>query len=58
MKILLMSRIIAKTGVGNHIYQLYNELVSQGHDVWVVASSNEMGIRTQQSPRGGTGRLT
>lgn len=53
MKILLMSRIIAKTGVGNHIYQLYNELVSQGHDVWVVASSNEMGIRTQQSPGGG-----
>ena len=51
MNILLMSRIIARTGVGNHIHQLYNELVRQGHSVWVVASSNEMGIQT--SKRGG-----
>ena len=51
MNILLMSRIIARTGVGNHIHQLYNELVRQGHSVWVVASSNEMGIQT--SNRGG-----
>lgn len=51
MNILLMSRIIARTGVGNHIHQLYNELVRQGHSVWVVASSNEMGIQTPK--RGG-----
>ena len=51
MNILLMSRIIARTGVGNHIYQLYNELVRQGHSVWVAASSNEMGIQTPK--RGG-----
>ena len=46
MNILLMSRIIARTGVGNHILHLYNELIRQGHSVWVVASSNDMGIPT------------
>lgn len=52
MNILLMSRIIARTGVGNHIYQLYNELVRQDHSVWVVASTNELGIQTSKR-RGG-----
>ena len=44
MNILLMARIIAKTGVGNHVKQLSEELINQGHKVWVVASTNEMDI--------------
>lgn len=49
MNILLMARIIAKTGVGNHVKQLSEELARQGHRVWVVASTNEMGIGEQIS---------
>ena len=44
MNILLMARIIAKTGVGNHVKQLSEELVNQGHKVCIVASTNEMDI--------------
>lgn len=44
MNILLMARIIAKTGVGNHVKQLSEELVNQGHKVWVIASTNDMEI--------------
>ena len=44
MYILIMARIIAKTGVGNHVKQLSEELANQGHKVWVVASTNEMDI--------------
>lgn len=44
MNTLLMARIIAKTGVGNHVKQLSEELVNQGHKVCVVASTNEMDI--------------
>lgn len=46
MKILIMSRIIGRTGVGNHIKQLSEELVRQGHSVWVVSSTNDMAIGT------------
>lgn len=51
MNILLMARIIAKTGVGNHVKQLSEELINQGHKVWVVASTNEMDIG--KNKRGG-----
>ncbi len=44
MKIVLFSKICAKTGVGNHMKQLANELVAQGHKVWVLSSNNEQGI--------------
>lgn len=44
MNILLFSRIIAKSGVGNHIRQLSLELVRQGHKVIVVSSTNDLGI--------------
>lgn len=44
MNILLMAKIIAKTGVGNHVKQLSEELSKQGHLVWVVSSTNEMEI--------------
>ena len=44
MNIMLFSRICAKTGVGNHMNQLANELVAQGHSVWVLSSTNEQGI--------------
>lgn len=44
MRILIMSRIIARTGVGNHISQLYNELKKQGHTVFVVSSSNDLNL--------------
>lgn len=47
MNILLMARIIEKTGVGNHIKQLSEELSRQGHNVWVVASTNKMEIGGQ-----------
>ena len=51
MNILLMARIIAKTGVGNHVKQLSEELANQGHKVWVVSSTNEMDIG--KNKRGG-----
>ena len=44
MKILLISKVLLKTGVGNHIKQLYEELMRQGHDVWVVSSNNILGV--------------
>ncbi len=44
MNIVLFSRICAKTGVGGHMKQLANELVAQGHSVWVISSNNEQGI--------------
>ncbi len=44
MNIMLFSRICAKTGVGNHMKQLANELVRQGHSVWVLSSTNEQEI--------------
>lgn len=53
MNILLMARIIAKTGVGNHVKQLSEELANQGHNVCVIASTNEMAIG-QTSEGGGT----
>lgn len=53
MNILLMSRIIERTGVGNHIYQLYNELLNQGHNVFVISSSNKMNISALDDSNGG-----
>lgn len=44
MRVLLMSRIIGKTGVGNHMKQLAGELVRQGHSVWVVSSTDDLQI--------------
>lgn len=45
MNILLFSRIIAKTGVGNHMNELAHELDRQGHNVIVVSGTNELGIQ-------------
>lgn len=42
MNIMLFSRIIAKSGVGNHIKLLSEELTRQGHKVVVVSSTNEL----------------
>lgn len=55
MNVLLMARIIAKTGVGNHVKQLSEELANQGHRVWVVASTNDMGIGNNAVVRGLSG---
>ena len=44
MNILLFSRIVAKSGVGNHMKQLSEELVRQGHNVVVVSSTNDLQI--------------
>lgn len=44
MNILLFSKIIAHTGVGNHIKELSAELTRQGHRVIVVSSTNEMEV--------------
>ena len=44
MNVMLFSRIVAKSGVGNHMKQLSEELVKQGHAVTVVSSINELDI--------------
>ena len=44
MNILLFSKIIAHTGVGNHIKELSAELAKQGHRVVVASSTNEMEV--------------
>lgn len=44
MNILLFSRIIAKSGVGNHMKQLAATLAGEGHQVVVVSSTNELNI--------------
>ncbi len=50
MNVMLFSRIIAKSGVGNYMKLLSNELARQGHYVVVVSTNNEMEI-------GGTERI-
>ena len=42
MNILLFSRIVAKSGVGNHMKELSEELVRQGHNVLIVSGTNEL----------------
>lgn len=42
MNIMLFSRILAKTGVGNYVKILSEELVTQGHNVIVVSSTQEL----------------
>ena len=44
MRILLISRIIARTGVGIHLKQLSEELAKEGHTVVVASSTNDLGI--------------
>jgi len=44
-----MSRIIARTGVSNHMKQLSEELVKQGHNVIVVSSTNDLNIGTSEN---------
>ena len=44
MNIMLFSRIIAWSGVGNHISQLARELSKAGHNVIVVSSTNDRKI--------------
>ena len=42
MNVLLFPRILAKTGVGNHVKQLSDELCRQGHSVTVVSSTKDI----------------
>ncbi len=42
MRIMLFSRILAKTGVGNYINQLSAELARKGHDVTVVSGTKDI----------------
>lgn len=44
MNILLMSRMVTRSGVGNHIKQLANELKSMGHNVYIITGSNALDI--------------
>ena len=44
MNIMLFSRILAKTGVGNYVKSLSEELVVQGHNVTVVSSTQEIAL--------------
>ena len=44
MNILLFSRILEKTGVGNHINQLSRELARQGHRVMVVSGTKNQDL--------------
>lgn len=53
MNVLLMARIIERTGVGNHVKQLSEELARQGHRVWVIASTNVLNVGKQMF-EGGT----
>lgn len=44
MNILLLSNYILRTGVGNHIRVLSEELSRQGHTVTIVAGRNELNV--------------
>lgn len=44
MNVMLFSRIVAKSGVGNHIKELSEELVRQGHNVVIVSGTNELSL--------------
>lgn len=44
MNIMLFSRICARTGVGNHIKELAEELMREGHKVVVVSGTNDINI--------------
>lgn len=44
MNIMLFSKIIARSGVGNHIRMLSLELARQGHNVVVVSATNDLNI--------------
>lgn len=54
MNIMLFSKIIARSGVGNHIRMLSLELARQGHNVVVVSATNDLNIG---SNAGGGGRI-
>ena len=41
---MLFSKVLERTGVGNHIHQLSDELFRQGHRVIVVSGTNKQGI--------------
>lgn len=49
MNIMLFSKICAKSGVGNHMRQLADELINQGNKVWIVAGNNEQEIVEQDN---------
>lgn len=48
MNIMLFSRILAKTGVGNHINMLADALQRQGHNVIVVSGTQEIMMSNNQ----------
>lgn len=41
MNILMMSKILYRSGVGSHIIDLCTELKKRGHNVWIVSRNNE-----------------
>lgn len=47
MNIMLFSRILAKTGVGNYVKSLGEELVVQGHSVTVISSTKDLDLDTR-----------
>ena len=47
MNIMLFSRILAKTGVGNHIDTLSDGLRKQGHNVIVVSGTQDIKLRNE-----------
>lgn len=48
MNIMIFSKIIAKSGVGNHIRMFSEELVKRGHKVVVVSATNNLGIGSNE----------
>lgn len=47
MNIMLFSRILAKTGVGNHIDTLSNGLQKQGHNVIVISGTQDIKLSNE-----------
>lgn len=46
MNVMLFSRIVAKSGIGNHIRELSAELANEGHNVVIVSTTNEQKIES------------
>ncbi len=46
MNVMLFSRIVAKSGVGNHMKELSAELANKGHNVVIVSTTNEQEIES------------
>lgn len=49
MNVMLFSKIFEKSGVGNYMCQLAEELVRQGHKVVILSSNNNQGMQEQEN---------